>query len=280
MWDLSTLLVSTLMAISLSTEVNFRKIDLEAAIQQAREEDKYIFLYFAADWCVPCKWMETHTFKDELVVFWLNDRFVAVKVDVETALGRSIKKENEIYTVPAMIFMDQDGKVLKKVNASVSANELKEIIKNIGEKEREQEQLARLTAPSYQIEHQSNIYRPALIPEKQSTTKPQIVGLKEEEPNPGDDQFEIAAVVVPRNPSSYRLSIGSYKDYDEVIDLVLRIEKILPIQVGIATKQVFDHSTYILYLDKVLTLPLAESYQQKLKKIGILTEILFEQASK
>lgn len=56
----------------------------DAALKQAKEQNRHILVDFTTKWCVWCKVMDTTTFIDSTVVTMLNENFVLAKVDGES----------------------------------------------------------------------------------------------------------------------------------------------------------------------------------------------------
>jgi len=55
----------------------------DEAIELANDEPKKIFIDLYTDWCGWCKRMDATTFQDPDVVAYMNEHFIAVKVDAE-----------------------------------------------------------------------------------------------------------------------------------------------------------------------------------------------------
>ncbi len=93
--------------------------DLEQYLIQATSSGRGVILDYYADWCVDCLRMEESTFKDSLVVAEVENRFVALQVDVtdpNDANANALKKRFNVFGPPAMIFLDQQGMVLSDFN--------------------------------------------------------------------------------------------------------------------------------------------------------------------
>jgi len=85
-------------------------------------------LDFYADWCIPCKEMDVKTFDkvaDEL------QRFQLVKVDCtaddDPVVVETVKRY-DAQTRPTIIVIDSDGKIVKKYDGVVSADDLRPVL--------------------------------------------------------------------------------------------------------------------------------------------------------
>lgn len=79
----------------------------------AKSENKYIMIDFYADWCPACIELDKYTYTDKEVIKELQE-FTAVKID-STKLTPEIKELFNKYGIvglPAVIFLDKEGKVL------------------------------------------------------------------------------------------------------------------------------------------------------------------------
>src|SRR5258708_8436112 len=54
---------------------------------KAKAENKYIFVDCLATWCRPCEFMDKDLYPSETVGAYLNDKFICVKEQMDTAKG-------------------------------------------------------------------------------------------------------------------------------------------------------------------------------------------------
>ena len=112
------------------------------------QNPKSIFIYIYADWCVYCKKMEKVSFKDKSNVNLLNDKYYALKFNLETEsdiiFNDKIYKNQELKTrrqpkhelakfltgkqdkipLPAIIILDQNFKVIKQLHTYLNPKQL------------------------------------------------------------------------------------------------------------------------------------------------------------
>ena len=103
----------------------------KAGIAAARAAHKPALLDFYADWCIPCKEMDVKTFDkvaDEL------QRFQLVKVDCtnddDPVVVETVKRY-DAQTRPTIIVIDRDGKIVKKYDGVVSADDLRPVLQSV-----------------------------------------------------------------------------------------------------------------------------------------------------
>ena len=99
--------------------VQWAKYDAKA-IADARAAGKPVAIDFYADWCLPCKELDTKTFTDPKVVAEL-DRFVRVKADLTVSSDEKTKaltKQYGIVGVPTIVFLDASGAEIKDARLS------------------------------------------------------------------------------------------------------------------------------------------------------------------
>jgi len=85
--------------------------DLDAALKQAAQQDKLIFMDIYADWCGPCKMMNKHTFSDAAVRERLAG-FVPLKVDADTDV--KVAARYGTGALPTLAVLNPEGKLLMR----------------------------------------------------------------------------------------------------------------------------------------------------------------------
>ena len=106
-----------------------------------KSNEKYVMLFFYADWCTYCKKMMNTTFKDQKVINLLNDNFISIKINGESdkplskidknITGTSLLRYYQITGFPTMIFLDKKGKPLTALPGYVESDIFINILKYI-----------------------------------------------------------------------------------------------------------------------------------------------------
>ncbi len=108
------------------TETSWRDI-----LKKAKAEKKVIFLDAYASWCGPCKLLQKNVFTKKAVGDFYNGKFINVKMDMEKGEGPALSEVYPLEAYPTLLFIDSNGKVLKKFIGAPSADELIAIGKSV-----------------------------------------------------------------------------------------------------------------------------------------------------
>ena len=84
---------------------------LETAVQQ----NKPVFVEFYASWCAPCKTLEAEVFNTPEVSSFVNDNFIALKVNMDSEDGKGIAQIYDVEKLPTMLFLDKKGNELNRI---------------------------------------------------------------------------------------------------------------------------------------------------------------------
>ena len=91
--------------------VEFRDLTFGQALEQARTENKLVFMDCYTSWCGPCKNMLKNVFTLPEAGEFMNAHFVCVKYDMEKGEGIGLKKQFAVRAFPTFFIIRPDGTV-------------------------------------------------------------------------------------------------------------------------------------------------------------------------
>lgn len=83
-------------------------LSYKAGMEKMKTEHKKGFLHFYTGWCTYCKLMEKQTFSNKKVIRYLNENFIAMRVDAEGKANREIVRRYSAYQYPSNFFLNED----------------------------------------------------------------------------------------------------------------------------------------------------------------------------
>ena len=111
--------------------IDFVHITWQEALNQAKQENKLLFVDSYAEWCGPCKRMAKHEFVKPEVGEVYNSNFVNLKLDMETPNGRTFDSKYPVSAYPTMFFLNGEGEIIKKVKGGKKADQLISMAKTV-----------------------------------------------------------------------------------------------------------------------------------------------------
>ena len=111
-------------------KVEFFNGSVISAKEKAFSEQKQYFLEFYADWCKPCKWMDENTYSNKNLAEYINENYVAVKVNIDDFDGHALKQKYNVQYLPTIIVFDAEGNLLAKHEKSMNASKLLKTLKD------------------------------------------------------------------------------------------------------------------------------------------------------
>jgi thiol-disulfide isomerase/thioredoxin len=104
--------------------IEFVEVTWQEAVDQAKQENKLLFVDSYAKWCGPCKKMAKHEFVKPEVGEIYNANFINLKLDMETPNGRTFDSKYPVSAYPTMFFLNGDGEVVQKIKGGKKAEQL------------------------------------------------------------------------------------------------------------------------------------------------------------
>lgn len=114
----------------------------EQVINKAGMENKYIFVDCYTTWCAPCKKMDELVFRDKEVVSFINKKYLAIKIQMDSSLrdddhvkswygeASKFKEEYRIHSYPTFLFFNPQGELVEKVSGFKRKDNLIDIAKS------------------------------------------------------------------------------------------------------------------------------------------------------
>lgn len=95
--------------------IQFTEASWKDILKKAKAEKKVIFLDAYASWCGPCKLLQKNVFTKKAVGDYYNSKFINVKMDMEKGEGPALAQVYPLEAYPTLLYIDGNGKILRKV---------------------------------------------------------------------------------------------------------------------------------------------------------------------
>lgn len=119
----------SLFCVEVFAQVRFFEGTWEEALAKAKQENKVLMVDFYTTWCGPCKLMTKTTFADTNLGDFVNQNFIAYKIDCEKGEGFQLAEKYEIEGYPTICFIDKSGKLIAQEVGFKKAEAFLEIVK-------------------------------------------------------------------------------------------------------------------------------------------------------
>jgi thioredoxin 1 len=86
------------------TESSWNKV-----LQEAKKQNKLIFIDAYASWCGPCRMLKRNTFPDKKAGYFFNKNFINTTIDMEQGEGVILSQKFGVEAYPTLIIADTNG---------------------------------------------------------------------------------------------------------------------------------------------------------------------------
>ncbi|MBA3029510.1 MAG: DUF255 domain-containing protein [Desulfobacteraceae bacterium] len=107
------LFVSACGSETVSSTEKIKWLSYDEGIKQGKQGGKKVFISFYADWCTFCEKMEKETFRKNEVVGFVNENFVAIRVNSDKEA--EIARKYFVRGLPMTWFMDANGEKISSI---------------------------------------------------------------------------------------------------------------------------------------------------------------------
>lgn len=112
----------SVLTVTAVAQTNFRHLTIDEAVEQAKKENKMVFVDFYTDWCGPCRTMANTVFPQKKVGDYFNANFVCIKLNAEKE-GKDAAKTYNVKAYPTFLVLDTEKKVKMDIKGSMGADD-------------------------------------------------------------------------------------------------------------------------------------------------------------
>lgn len=99
---------------SFAQGIEFYKGSFEEALEQAKVENKLVFVDAYTTWCGPCKRLAKNVFPKPEVGEYYNSNFICVKLDMDKKENFDFRQNYMVTAYPTLLYINGDGKLVHK----------------------------------------------------------------------------------------------------------------------------------------------------------------------
>jgi thioredoxin 1 len=104
--------------------IQFIESNWSKALQEAKKQNKLIFLDAYTSWCGPCKMLKRNTFPDKAAGEFFNKHFINVAIDMEKGDGPAVAALYQVNAYPTLIIADANGNIVTYTKGYIDAKQL------------------------------------------------------------------------------------------------------------------------------------------------------------
>ena len=111
--------------------IQFIESNWSKAIEEAKKQNKMIFIDAYTSWCGPCRMLKQNTFTDKAVGEYFNKHFINIALDMEKGDGIAFAEKYQIRAYPTLIITDAGQKSVSMSEGYIKPDQLIEFGKYV-----------------------------------------------------------------------------------------------------------------------------------------------------
>lgn len=259
------LLLAALTVFAKSDPPSFQTSTIKAGMTNAAHSQKLLMAHFVADWCMPSRWMEEHAFNHPAIDRFLKEDYLAIKVDIDQAVGFQDKEQYQVETLPTILIFSASGKLLERIEGITDVDDMRQYLRkhNLAMHKRAPAHLLpkpKSAAISIDLSH---LNRPAfeqpsapIIPKAKPpvVSTPNLPMTMEEVFGPASSAQTVHIPSVPVAPSTnqvFGIEVATLQQYGAVVKYVRSLEKRVTNKVFILLSREQGEKAYHVIVGKV-----------------------------
>ena len=248
--------------------VQFANLSLAEAKVRAAQLQRPLLIHFAANWCLPCQWMDKNTFVDPAVSTYLDNQYLAVRIDVDEVQGYADKEACGVKYLPSLLIFNASGIVVSRYEETLDAAQMLEVLRKYNTPANRIAPRTNYTVPVVKIDNPSN----TVAPIEQSEIGTIATGAEDDPAHLDAQRLPIGQTTTPPAlPSSRKMGVqvGVYSSYENAIRQVQHFEEKFYKTVQISAQTQNRQTYYHLIAGPFETPAQMQTYLNALQRDGL-----------
>ena len=255
--------------------ISFQDLTLAEVQARADREDKLFFLYFSANWCMPCRWMESETFLNEKLATYTREHYLAVKIDMDQPRHQALREQFGIDKLPTLLVFSAGGTLVQRLETALTAEELLRELRAVDVPANHLLPLSQAPAQNGALleapQPRLGITRPGLAPEPTTAAPERLVV--------GTDRPTGAAVsreptLTARSGTRWSVQTAVFTDYQQAVQEAGRLDERYGHRAEILTEQLAGQLRYRIVVGKFEKRSQALDFLIYLNRNDLLGEVI------
>ena len=245
--------------------VKFINSPLPIVQSRAVQEGKLYFVHFTANWCLPCQWMDEHTYQDVSLADYIHRYYLPVRLNIDHPEGSAYHQQYEINSLPTILIFNARGELLDRYEESLDAGRMLQILQT------HNQPVNRRGAPGLR----PSPPKPRVNPELAAAQPPVKIGATSTSIHPSYITHPPDYQTLPttaeqttttQSETPYTIQVGAYGDHGNALARARQVERQIRESVSIHQKHQNQRSIYRVLVGQFTSESTAATYLLKLRR--------------